>query len=200
MVGSLCQVTAIWFCPESPRWLVSKGREGQAARILARFHASGGDERDPLVVFEMAQIRHALKLEREFSRTTSWFGLLATPGNRKRMRIIIAIALFSQWRCLLPAALRLIVLKKLIDYSIRSGNGLVSYYIDLVLEGVGIKNAGVKAEINGGLQVFNLVCALTAALLVDKLGRRALFIISNTGMLICKSAYQSYIQKKRERL
>ena len=76
----------------------------------------------------------------------------------------------------------------------------MSYYIDLVLEGVGIKNAGVKAEINGGLQVFNLVCALTAALLVDKLGRRALFIISNTGMLICKSAYQSCIQTKCERL
>ncbi|KAL5525808.1 hypothetical protein ACEPAG_7145 [Sanghuangporus baumii] len=167
VIGSLSQVLLIWFCPESPRWLVSRGREGQAARTLARFHASGGDERDPLVVFEMAQIRHALKLEKEFAQTTNWLGLLTTPGNRKRMRIIIAIALFSQW----------------------SGNGLVSYYIDLVLEGVGINNAGVKAEINGGLQVFNLVCALTAALLVDKLGRRTLFIISNTGMLITFSMW-----------
>lgn len=34
-----------------------------------------------------------------------------------------------------------------------SGNGLVSYYINLVLDGVGVKNAGTKAEINGGLQV-----------------------------------------------
>ena len=34
-----------------------------------------------------------------------------------------------------------------------SGNGLVSYYINLVLEGVGISNAGTKAAINGGLQV-----------------------------------------------
>lgn len=65
-----------------------------------------------------------------------------------------------------------------------SGNGLVSYYINLVLEGVGIKDAGTKAAINGGLQVWNLVAAMSGALLVDKLGRRTLFIISNVGMLI----------------
>ena len=35
----------------------------------------------------------------------------------------------------------------------RSGNGLVSYYINLVLEGVGITNTRSKAAINGGLQV-----------------------------------------------
>ena len=67
---------------------------------------------------------------------------------------------------------------------LNSGNGLVSFYINLVLEGVGITNAGTKAEINGGLQVWNLAAALSAALLVDKLGRRTLFIMSNTGMLI----------------
>ena len=53
-----------------------------------------------------------------------------------------------------------------------------------MLTGVGITDAGTKAEINGGLQVWNLFYAVTAALLVDKLGRRTLFIISNTGMLI----------------
>ena len=30
---------------------------------------------------------------------------------------------------------------------------VLSYYINLVLEGVGITDAGVKAEVNGGLQV-----------------------------------------------
>jgi len=34
-----------------------------------------------------------------------------------------------------------------------SGNGLVSYYINLVLEGVGIMSPRTKAAINGGLQV-----------------------------------------------
>ncbi|KAI5122310.1 hypothetical protein M0805_002386 [Coniferiporia weirii] len=165
--GSCLQVLLVWCMPESPRWLVSRGREGEAARILAKYHVSGGDERSPLVVFEMAQIRHALKIEREYAQSTSWLGLLATPGNRRRVRIIVALALFSQW----------------------SGNGLVSYYIDLVLDGVGITNPGVKAEINGALQIWNLFCAFTAALLVDKLGRRTLFVTSNVGMLITFSMW-----------
>lgn len=73
--------------------------------------------------------------------------------------------------------------KSLIEVRL-SGNGLVSYYINLVLEGVGISDTGTKAAINGGLQVWNLLAAMTGALLVDRLGRRTLFIISNVGMLI----------------
>jgi len=37
------------------------------------------------------------------------------------------------------------------------------------------------------VQLFNLFAAMLGASLVDKLGRKILFIISNTGMLISKS-------------
>ncbi|KAG6817651.1 hypothetical protein H0H87_005408 [Tephrocybe sp. NHM501043] len=110
---------------------ISLLQEGKAAAILAKYHANSGDERDPLVVFELAQIRHAIRMEDEINANTSYKSLFSTPGNRKRMRLIIAIALFSQW----------------------SGNGLVSYYINLVLDGVGIHDTKTKAYINGGLQV-----------------------------------------------
>ncbi|KAJ3913875.1 hypothetical protein F5877DRAFT_92996 [Lentinula edodes] len=158
----ILQVCLVWFVPESPRYLVSKGYEGQAARVLTKYHANGGNEHDPLVVFELAQIRHAIRMEQEINKSTSYFSLFATPGNRKRMRIIIAIAIFSQW----------------------SGNGLVSYYINLVLEGVGITSTETKAAINGGLQIFNLLVGLSSAMLIDLIGRRTLFIVSNSGMLI----------------
>ncbi|KAH7915610.1 hypothetical protein BJ138DRAFT_1132510 [Hygrophoropsis aurantiaca] len=158
----LLQMLFVWFMPESPRFLVAKGLESQAARILARYHANNADERDPLVVFEMAQIRHALKLEREIASGTSYWTCFSTPGNRRRIFTVIAIAVFSQW----------------------SGNGLVSYYINIVLEGVGITSTRTKAALNGGLQIFNLASALLGAMLVDKLGRRKVFLISNIGMLI----------------
>jgi hypothetical protein len=38
---SVLQVALIWFCPESPRFLVSKGREAEALKVLAYYHADG---------------------------------------------------------------------------------------------------------------------------------------------------------------
>lgn len=38
---AVIQVFLIYFCPESPRWLVSKGREDQALQTLAYYHADG---------------------------------------------------------------------------------------------------------------------------------------------------------------
>jgi len=136
--------------------------ESKAAAILAKYHARGSDEHDPLVMFEMAQIRHAIRIEEEINRTTSYWSLFSHSGNRKRMRIIMGIAVFSQW----------------------SGNGLVSYYINLILEGVGITATDTKAIINGCLQIFNFGIAIGAAMLVDIAGRRPLFLVSNSGMLI----------------
>lgn len=76
------------------------------------------------------------------------------------MRVIIAIAFFSQW----------------------SGNGLVSYYLTKVLNGIGISGQGEQLLINGILQVYNYGTAIIGALVVDKAGRRTLFLVSTAGM------------------
>lgn len=106
-------------------------QESQAARVLARCHANGGDERNPLVAFELAQIRHALNLEREYASGKSYLRCFSTPGNRQRMFTIICIAVFSQWRFdRFRSGLTIVVDLRL------SGNGLVSYYFNTVLDKV----------------------------------------------------------------
>jgi hypothetical protein len=49
--------------PESPRWLISKGKDAQALRTLAYYHADG-DENDGLVRYEFDEIKAAIEFDR----------------------------------------------------------------------------------------------------------------------------------------
>ncbi|KAH8916615.1 general substrate transporter [Atractiella rhizophila] len=167
-VAPVFQLSLLFFVPESPRWLVSKGKEDRAAQVIAKYHARG-DINDPLVTFEMSEIKEALAQEEEIKRTTNFFSLLNTRGNRKRFLIITGIAFFSQW----------------------SGNGLVSYYIVPVLKDAGITQQSIILLINALLAVFNTIMAVGAAVLVERLGRRTLFLASNIGMLFMWTIWTS---------
>ncbi|KAI0298724.1 general substrate transporter [Multifurca ochricompacta] len=159
---ALAQVLLIWFVPESPRWLVSEGRDSEAIEILAYYHADS-NKKDPLIVYEYDEIKTSIELDRVSKANVGWKSLFSTPGNRKRLRIIIALAWFSQW----------------------SGNGLVSFYLTKVLNNIGITKPSIQLLINGILQTWNLFWALLASSLVDKAGRRVLFLTSSSGMFVC---------------
>ncbi|KAI0074450.1 hexose transporter [Panus rudis PR-1116 ss-1] len=160
-IPPLFQFLLLWFAPESPRWLVSKGKEEQALKTLAYYHADG-NEQDPLVQYEFQEIKAAIELDRTVAANVGWKSLIATKGNRRRMAIIVAIAFFSQW----------------------SGNGLVSYYLKSVLEHIGITSETIQLLINGILAIWNLCWAVFASTLVDRVGRRILFLTSAGGMLL----------------
>ncbi len=70
--------------PESPRWLVKRGRETEAERILARVD-------DPVTAAaEIRSIKEALRLER------GSFGELFRPGFRRPLIIASVLAVFQQ--------------------------------------------------------------------------------------------------------
>jgi len=53
-----------------------------------------------------------------------------------------------------------------------------------VLDTVGVTDPDTQTLINGLLQLFNFAAAVSAAFLVDRLGRRTLFLWSGFGMLV----------------
>lgn len=55
--------------------------------MLAKYH-TGGDLDHPLISFEFNEIKEAIALESEANRI-SWLDLFRTPGNLRRMRIIV---------------------------------------------------------------------------------------------------------------
>ncbi|KAJ5881343.1 general substrate transporter [Penicillium soppii] len=157
---SIIQLIMYPFLPESPRWLIANGYITKAREILARFHA-GGDSNHPLVEFEMQEITTGISSEHA-QHKTSWSSMVDSPGKRKRLLITISLGIYSQW----------------------CGSSVVSYYLPLVLESVGIEDPKTQTLINGCLQLFNFFAGVMAAFLVDYLGRRALWNWGGIGMLV----------------
>ncbi|KAI5240509.1 hypothetical protein E4T42_08352, partial [Aureobasidium subglaciale] len=151
----------VWALPESPRWLVSKDRHEQALTTLAKYH-SNGNIQDPFVQRELSSIKDTLQMEKENSKQ-GWQVLLQTKGHRRRVLLLALVSFFSQ--C--------------------SGNGLVSYYLHSILNSVGMTDPHDQALFNGGLQIWSLFVAICfSVFLVDKFGRRKLFLIAAVGMLV----------------
>lgn len=80
---SMLQIVTVFLLPESPRWLISKDREGEAWAVLVKYHAEG-DTASQLVQAEMAQIKSTIQLEMAVSKK-SWWDLFRTPGMRRRV-------------------------------------------------------------------------------------------------------------------
>ena len=71
---SFVQLLLVFLLPESPRWLMSRGRSEEALRILAKYHANG-DANDPLVRFEFAEMQASIVQGEQKGR---WSDLFAT--------------------------------------------------------------------------------------------------------------------------
>jgi hypothetical protein len=115
--------------PESPRWLISKDRNDEALKTLAKWHANG-NENNTTVQFEYREIRETLRLEKEVARSTSYMDFFRTKGNRWRLAIIISIGIISQY----------------------SGNAVISNYVNLIYTSAGItaqsQKLGVRANLH----------------------------------------------------
>ncbi|KAF8885773.1 hexose transporter [Infundibulicybe gibba] len=165
LTPSSLQILFIYFLPESPRWLISKGRGEEAFGILAKYHAEG-DMNSEFVKAEYVQIEKTLEIERETAKV-GWRELVATSGMRKRLLIGAFLGLVTQW----------------------SGNGLTSYFLAPILDNVGIHDNRTKNLINLANTCWGFLNATILALTMSRFKRRTVYLSCTISLLLIFSGW-----------
>lgn len=168
VIFPIIQLIGLYFTPESPRWLIARSRytasqlpEDQARPILITYHANG-NENDISVLGEFEQIKATTRNEMGDGKTATLLNFVKSKQDLHRLAICILIPFFAQW----------------------AGNGNVSYYFTPILASVGITNAVHQILINSGMAVFSALVGLAGTIGAKTFGRRPMFLISASRMLL----------------
>ncbi|CCO28405.1 putative glucose transporter rco-3 [Rhizoctonia solani AG-1 IB] len=150
----------MFLLPESPRYLIKRGRDQDAQRALARLLSLHPE--DPEVETELNDIRANLRAEEELG-SGSYADCFKQGPNKILTRVMTGIFL-QAWQQL-------------------TGINFIFYYGTTFFQNSGIRNPFL---ITIATNVVNVGMTVPGIYLVDKAGRRRLLLIGAAGMLICE--------------
>jgi sugar porter (SP) family MFS transporter len=149
-------LVAVFFFPESPRWLASHDRWEEAHEILAHLHA-GGDRNSPVVLAELDEVREAVRIAQE-SKDIGYRGLFG-PKIWKNTVVGVSVQI---WQQLL-------------------GGNIMLYYLVYIFQMAGLQS---NAALTSSIIQYVIFLVTTGAILpfIDRLSRRWLLI---GGAMVC---------------
>ncbi|RSL52320.1 hypothetical protein CEP51_015080 [Fusarium floridanum] len=155
-VWSIILFTGALFLPETPRYLVKRGKMDDAKASLSRLRRLPADHPD--LETELREIRD--NYEYESSVTTSWFTCYQGT-HLKRLLISCALQAFQQL----------------------TGVNFIFYYGTSFFQNSGVQNPFIISMITSCI---NTVSTLPGLWAVEKLGRRQILLIGAAGMGVCQ--------------
>jgi MFS family permease len=159
--------TTIYFLtPESPRYLMLRGREDEARKVIARYHTTeGNNPNHPLVNVVVEQMRESLR--DNIGYRVFWdYRVFFTRKVWYRTFVLILYSIFQQW----------------------NGGGIVSQYLSPALDTVGITKPIDQVGVNFGLTAVYFVFTVAGSYLVDKVRRRTLIFSGLISFVLIQTA------------
>ncbi|KAJ7734003.1 general substrate transporter, partial [Mycena maculata] len=152
-IPTLVLMVGVCFIPESPRWLMSVGRKDEARDVLAEYHGNG-DANAPLVALEMHELETCIRTE--IGSSNRWWDyseLFNSCGAWYRTMVTSWLGLCCLW----------------------SGIGIF-YYSTVAFDLAGVKTQNGRLTLNSVAVVAGGIGAFAGAFVVDRIGRRPLWL------------------------
>jgi hypothetical protein len=135
---------------------MAHGKSEQAKATLIKFHGDGNAD-SAVVRLELQEMQASIDYDAELNKTQQWWDyrmLFNNKENLYRMWLAALVTIFSQF----------------------IGGSVITYYMPVILENVGITSSSQQLLLNGINVIFGFVSGVAGSFCVEKLGRRPLFL------------------------
>lgn len=161
--GSVICIFAIFFVPESPRWLLENGKKDYAREVVAIYATKPYSPESIEAWTVVEELDRELQIENSVRSNQSWKAVFRGRGNHRRLAALVSFSLMKEL----------------------AGSYVVSFYLTDILEHAGVEGTVPQLQVNAVLQVWCFLVALLGSYSLEILGRRPQGLISCIGMILC---------------